>query len=380
VHKKGKVKEEKQTAPQGRLVVDDDSYLPFANVKLVEKKESEVPKKKELVKRKEPVVLFDKDIDFGDILAAWEAGQDPTAIPAKDLKSYSKVEDGRSFAEIFDEWEKEHDPGHEKHQRKETILKSQTYKQTKSFADILTQFEGVKESKAKEKPLQQIPKVSREPHQTKKSEVRKSDKSFGDILTQFEGKKIQQGDVPVEKPEPKSMVRPAGPGVSSVKSEGKVSNKEFGEMLDTFEDKKQQAENHVAWSFAQIYKDWSATTNETKAIEQAQKQKQEVTKAQLSISELRTMQPQVTLDLHGYKAEDASLAVRKFLKESFDCGLLKICLIPGKGIHNEHGTGILKEVVLSEIRLSNVVREAYSPKACYGGSGAVWVILKERTD
>ena len=89
------------------------------------------------------------------------------------------------------------------------------------------------------------------------------------------------------------------------------------------------------------------------------------------------MQPQVTLDLHGYKADEAAQAARKFLQDSFQHHLLKICLIPGKGIHSEDGNGVLKEVVLSEVRLSGVVREAYSPKACFGGSGVIWVILKD---
>ncbi len=92
------------------------------------------------------------------------------------------------------------------------------------------------------------------------------------------------------------------------------------------------------------------------------------------------MSPQAELDLHGLISDVAMLKTREFLEQSRGKGLKKVSIITGKGIHSKDGKGVLQDVVLSEIRLSGIVREAYNPKAIDGGSGAIWVIFKSTTD
>jgi len=415
---KKKRQQSAQTASKGRLVVDDDAYRPFEGVKLVEKpQKQELPKHREPNQKKEPLVGgFDRDADFGEILKAWESGEDPSKVKGN-LKHPSTVDDKRDFADIFSEWEQQHDPHSQQKQPKkpQPTAQSKPYRQTKDFGDILSQFEG--------KPRQQPNVAKPQKPQPKKdvvlreSTITPSGKSFGELLDQYEGKPkpmtvakapketVVEEEQPIQIAEPeepakvawKVEVSPTGASKGSFQesyqhpetemapqeedqeiplfnpSEVKLSGKDFGEILNGFEEGKDEPSS----SFAEIYKNWSKSVNEEKAIETSKDVKRERDKTQYTISELRAMQPQVTLDLHGYKADEAAQAARKFLQDSFQHHLLKICLIPGKGIHSEDGNGVLKEVVLSEVRLSGVVREAYSPKACFGGSGVIWVILKD---
>jgi hypothetical protein len=75
----------------------------------VEKTTEPEPKNKRTIppspKRKSgPIVTgFDKDADFGDILKAWESGQDPSTVKVR-LKHPSTVDDRRDFGDIFAEW------------------------------------------------------------------------------------------------------------------------------------------------------------------------------------------------------------------------------------------------------------------------------------
>jgi DNA-nicking Smr family endonuclease len=92
------------------------------------------------------------------------------------------------------------------------------------------------------------------------------------------------------------------------------------------------------------------------------------------------MKPQDEIDLHGLTSDIAALKVSEFLVNSRNKGLKKVSIITGKGLHSENGKCVLREVALEEIRFSNIVREAYHPKAIDGGSGVIWVIFKSITD
>ena len=133
------------------------------------------------------------------------------------------------------------------------------------------------------------------------------------------------------------------------------------------------------WDFSNIYGVWESKNNEEKLIEEKKNTEKKENKG-ISISYLRSMSPQDELDLHGYTSDIATLKVSEFLRDSRDKGYKKVSIITGKGNHSENGKSVIKELVLDEIKYSNIVREAYHPKAVHGGSGAIWVIFKSKSE
>ncbi|AEV30483.1 hypothetical protein SpiGrapes_2726 [Sphaerochaeta pleomorpha str. Grapes] len=317
--KKKKIVVLKKTAGDSRLPVDNDAFLPFEGIKkVVPEKIKQPEKKKVVVERKEPAVVgYDPHANFGDILSAWESTGELSGV-TKRMKSDSKIIGNKPFSEIFAEWEGEKTVAKEK--KVEPIKKSKAYVPAKSFSDILDQYEGGKPKKVK----------------------------------------------PVEvKPE----VKPAPDKVA-------VSTEIIKQALEDKLESDSEKQSIVSWSFADTYRKWNEVSDEQKALEKSKKEKHGTKPVIDGISNLRAMEPQATLDLHGMKVTEAETACANFLKESAEKHLQKISIIPGKGLHNGNGVSLLKDVALSQIRLSGVVREAYSPKACYGGSGAIWIILK----
>lgn len=323
--KKKRVIRKKESAGDSRLPITDDAYRPFGEIKKV------VPQKIEKIKqpeppvqsqRKEPLVKgYDPNANFGDILRAWETTGEMDGVTAR-MKSHSKVKIEKSFAEILAEWDGEKVKKQEK-KKPEPIQPSKQYVPRKDFGSLLDEFDGV------------APKKDRRVTTTQKSPALPKDEKL----------------------------RPSK------------------EMEQALEDKAQEdakKESSVSWSFADTYKKWSEVSDEKGALTEAMKEKREEKSSFRSVSALRAMEPEVTLDLHGMKVQEAEDACASFLKESFSKGLRKISIITGKGLHNDKGFSLLKDAALSAIRLSGVVTEAYTPKAYYGGSGAIWIILKER--
>ena len=107
-----------------------------------------------------------------------------------------------------------------------------------------------------------------------------------------------------------------------------------------------------------------------------EKGEQNKAKAPLTISKLRMMKPQATLDLHQLTQSEAETAIRDFLAECTENGIRKIAIITGKGLHSEDGVGILKAVADRVLDESGLVSEKKSAPQNAGGSGALWIILK----
>jgi DNA-nicking Smr family endonuclease len=320
VARKKKAVVRKKTAGDSRLAVEGDGFRPFAEIDKVVPEKLKQPEPKKPV-RKEPLVVgYDPDANFGDILAAWETGGELTGV-TKRMKSKSKVVTEKPFAQILAEWE------------------------------------GKKEAPAKKKTAP-----------VKKSKAYVPAKSFADILDQYEGearpKKRQTAPAKVEKPPVSRKAVPTDPAMKQA-----LEDRQEEEVAD---------KGAVAWSFADTYRKWNELSDEEKALRKAMHEKAEAKPKIDPISRLRAMEPQKTLDLHGMTVAEAEKACASFLEECAKENLQKICIITGKGLHNDQGVSRLKDVALSRIRLSGVVREAYTPKACYGGSGAIWIILKGR--
>ncbi len=315
---------ERKTAGNSRLDVPSDAYLPFENIKEVKpeqlKPETSKPQKQN-GERKEPLVLgYDPHANFADILQTWEETGELGGV-TKRMKSHSGVQVQKSFADILNDWEAE-----------------------------------------KGKAIQQ----KKDPQQVKKSPAYVPSKDFGSLLDQFDGtpKETIKPKKIIAKQIPEKAVRPIHP------------SKEMEEALEEKDILDAERESPVQWSFAETYRKWNSVRDEKQAIQEARKDKQEEKKVEPTLSELRAMLPEATLDLHGMKVLEAEKACADFLLESSEKKLIKVAVITGKGLHNDKGYSLLKEAALSQIRLSKVVRQAYTPKACHGGSGVIWILLK----
>lgn len=100
-------------------------------------------------------------------------------------------------------------------------------------------------------------------------------------------------------------------------------------------------------------------------------------KPRYTINELRRMDPQSTLDLHGETQAESEKQIKDFLEEAKANGLRKVSIITGKGLHSEDGQGVLKALTDRILEESGMVSENSSAPLNKGGSGATWIILKE---
>ena len=119
-----------------------------------------------------------------------------------------------------------------------------------------------------------------------------------------------------------------------------------------------------------------------KTFEEILKEKGEMKKKprEKTLNELRIMLPMATLDLHGMGYTEAEGEVNRFLDEAVSSRIEKVAIIHGKGLHSADGEGVLRELVYSILEARGLVRELTVPKPQYGGSGAVWVILRKQTN
>ena len=160
-------------------------------------------------------------------------------------------------------------------------------------------------------------------------------------------------------------------------NEGFVRPKKEAEPASAGNRKEERPAYEPSSSFGTILERYAASPKE-KTFEEYMKEKgdDEKRKETLTLSRLRTMPPQSTLDLHGYTAKEAESAVRSFLSECHDNGIRKISIITGKGLHSEDGVGVLKSTVQAVLDESGLVSEKASAPLSAGGSGALWIILK----
>jgi len=91
-------------------------------------------------------------------------------------------------------------------------------------------------------------------------------------------------------------------------------------------------------------------------------------------SKLLRMKPEASVDLHGYKRDEAWTLLESFFEDSRRNGLEKVLIIHGKGNHGAEG--ILKDLVRSFIEYCPFAGESGFSSAREGGTGSTWVILK----
>jgi DNA-nicking Smr family endonuclease len=95
-------------------------------------------------------------------------------------------------------------------------------------------------------------------------------------------------------------------------------------------------------------------------------------------SALRRMAPQAEIDLHGFTACEAVAALDSFIGESVQKGLKKVLIIHGKGHHSRQGV-VLKKLVAEYLSKHPMAGENGLSERDSGGSGARWVLLRQRS-
>ena len=90
---------------------------------------------------------------------------------------------------------------------------------------------------------------------------------------------------------------------------------------------------------------------------------------------LRTLKPQRQVDLHGLTASEAVERVDRFLQDCRRDELRKVLIIHGKGKHSKTEP-VLARAIRTYIQRSPHAGEFGTPTKNYGGSGAIWVILR----
>ena len=245
------------------------------------------------------------------------------------------------------------EPEAEKTEAPVSVRVSEEYKPTKDFGALLEEFEGskprrVSESEAPEKSEPEVKKATffREKEEDDERPATVAWSVFGD-------------NKPIERP-----VKPEEP-----------------ERKEPVQEKKPSPPPRVQPRKSRLFSE-SVKKMPEKTFEEILKEKGEMKKKprEKTLNELRIMLPMATLDLHGMGYTEAEGEVNRFLDEAVSSRIEKVAIIHGKGLHSADGEGVLRELVYSILEARGLVRELTVPKPQYGGSGAVWVILRKQTN
>lgn len=90
------------------------------------------------------------------------------------------------------------------------------------------------------------------------------------------------------------------------------------------------------------------------------------------------VEPELELDLHGMRENEAARSVASLIHDAVADGVRCVGLIHGRG-HRSEGEPVLKRACvrwLSEQPLAARVMAFHSAPAAQGGAGATWVLLR----
>ena len=255
----------------------------------------------------------------------------------------------------------------EKEEKEEKTVSrvSKPYVPKKSFSEILSEYSEVKKEapslEMKEEsvlpPLSDFGEPISESCFIEENEENKVDANIAWSIVGGANKDYVRQEE--EKTEEKPQTPPSSQYKRSKKYEGK---KDFSSILTDYEKKE---------------------TVKEKTFEEIMKEKGDggLKKARVyTLNELRRMDPQATLDLHGENRTEGESAIKEFLSSSFDNGLRKISIITGKGLHSEDGQSVLKALLEDILKSVDYIFEYNNAPLNKGGSGAMWIILKEKKE
>jgi DNA-nicking Smr family endonuclease len=92
---------------------------------------------------------------------------------------------------------------------------------------------------------------------------------------------------------------------------------------------------------------------------------------------LRSKKPDDVLDIHGLTRDEAWISLDRFFENARSLGFEKLRIIHGKGNHSKEDA-VLKRCVREFIEKCPNAGESGYEKASGGGTGATWVLLKDR--
>jgi DNA-nicking Smr family endonuclease len=85
-----------------------------------------------------------------------------------------------------------------------------------------------------------------------------------------------------------------------------------------------------------------------------------------------------TLDLHGLTRADAEKRTDGFLQEAARRGMRKVLVIYGKGLHSREGA-VLRRAIHRLLQDHPLTGAMGTPDRRDGGTGAVWVMIRQRS-
>jgi DNA-nicking Smr family endonuclease len=83
------------------------------------------------------------------------------------------------------------------------------------------------------------------------------------------------------------------------------------------------------------------------------------------------------IDLHNMTISEATVALNTFVQNAAQSGMKKILIVHGKGIHSPNG-GVLKSMVRQYIEKNPLLGTSGEADKTEGGSGATWVIIRNK--
>jgi len=92
---------------------------------------------------------------------------------------------------------------------------------------------------------------------------------------------------------------------------------------------------------------------------------------------LRSKAPDASIDLHGLTRDEALARLESFFADALRHRLEKVRIVHGKGNHSE-GEAVLKRATRDFIERNPYAGESGACDNKAGGSGATWVLLKNR--
>ena len=346
------------------------------------KKETAAPVKKEKRVSKE----YKPTKDFGALLDAFE-GRKPAPAEKESEELKSVPEEGKAPED----------------RTKETEVKKPTFFREKEEDDerpATVAWSVFGDNKPIERPVKAEEPERKAPEEKEKrvSKEYKPTKDFGALLEEFEGSKprrVSESEAP-EKSEPEVKKatffrekeeddeRPATVAWSVFGDNKPIERPvkpEEPERKEPVQEKKPSPPPRVQPRKSRLFSE-SVKKMPEKTFEEILKEKGEMKKKprEKTLNELRIMLPMATLDLHGMGYTEAEGEVNRFLDEAVSSRIEKVAIIHGKGLHSADGEGVLRELVYSILEARGLVRELTVPKPQYGGSGAVWVILRKQTN
>ncbi|NBC28482.1 MAG: hypothetical protein GVY29_00645 [Spirochaetes bacterium] len=87
---------------------------------------------------------------------------------------------------------------------------------------------------------------------------------------------------------------------------------------------------------------------------------------------------QDTLDLHGMTRAEAEARTESFIQDASHRGLGKVLVIYGKGLHSRDGA-VLRSSIHRMLQDHPLTGAMGTPDRRDGGSGAVWVVIRQRS-